>query len=293
MSAESPRRLLLSERREGGRLYLPDRQRLLGIAVWKEMVRELLGARGLIWRLARRDISARYRQSIFGVLWAVFTPVALMATFVLLKGSGLVKIRDTDVPYPLFIYSGLLPWQLFARCLSGTTRSLTGEAELLRKVNFPREALVVSKVGQALFGFLVASVVLAGLFAYYRVAPAWTVVFYPLLLLLLAVFAVGLGFGLALLEAAVRDVGNALAVVTMAWLLLTPVAYAPATTWPRCLLNWLNPMSPIITASRDLLLRGSLTMPRELAFAALLCVLIALVSWRVFHLLEPKIAERI
>jgi len=278
---------------DGVKVYVPGRQRELGLRVWAEMARELFAARFLIWRLAWRDITARYKQSVFGVLWALFVPVGLMLAFTYMKGAKLVPIADTDVPYPLFVYSGLLPWQLFAACLSGTTMSLTGQADLLRKANFPREALVISKVGQAVFGFLMASVVLAGLFAYYGVWPAWTVVFYPLLLTLLAVFAVGLGFGLALLQAAFRDVGNALGVLTMAWLLLTPVAYPPATAWPTLVLNWANPMSPIIVTSRDLLLRGSVTMPRELVFAALVSVLITLLAWRMFHLVEPKMAERV
>ncbi len=275
------------------RVYVPDRQRQLGLGVWKEMWVELIGARELIWRLAWRDIIAKYKQSVFGILWALFVPVALMLAFTFLKGAELVPIPDTEIPYPLFVFSGLLPWQLFATCLGGTTTSLTQASDLLRKANFPREVLVISKVGQAVFSFLVASIVLAGLFVYYGMAPAWTVVFYPLLLLLLATFAVGLGFGLSLLQSAVRDVGNAIGILIMVWMLLTPVVYPPSATRAGAILSLANPMSPIITTSRDLLLHGTVTMPEQLAFAAVLCLLITLVGWRMFHLLEPKIAERI
>jgi len=275
------------------KVYVPDRQRRLGLRVWGEMTRELWGARGLAWRLAWRDVVGRYKQSVLGILWALFTPVAMMITFTYLKGAQFITVEETDVPYPLFVYCGLLPWQLFATCLTTTTTSLTNASALVKKVNFPRETLVISKVGQALFGFLIASLVLVGMFIYYGTAPAWTVVLCPLVLALLVLFAVGLGLLLSLVQVAVRDVSNALGIIVLMWLLLTPVAYQPSTGWPRMLLNWVNPMSPIVTAMRDLTFRGTITMPRELVFSTILCVLIALGSWRMFHYLEPKIAERV
>jgi len=275
------------------RVYVPDRQRGLGLRVWAEMARELWRARDLAWRLAWRDVVARYKQSVFGVLWAVFTPVAMMLTFAYLKRAQFFAIQDAEIPYPLFVYCGLVPWQLFATCLTKSTSSLVQATDLVKKINFPREVLVLAKVGEALFGFLMASLVLVGLFVYYGTWPAWTVVFYPLVLALLLMFAVGLGLMLSLLEGAVRDVGNALGIILLLWLLLTPVVYPAPTGWPAVMLNWLNPLSPIIVSIRDLTFHGTLTMPRQLLVSALVCVLVTGVGWRMFHFVEPKIAERV
>jgi lipopolysaccharide transport system permease protein len=276
------------------RVYEPHRQSRLGWRVWPEMLRELLQARELLWRLIWRDVLARYKQSVFGVGIALLGPLALMGVFAFLKRSDVLPLAgDENVPYALFVYVGLLPWQMIATGLTRSTASLVQAANLVGKVQFPRETLVLAASGQAVFDLLLGLPALIVLLIVFQWPLAWTLVFVPFVLLVEFMLISGLGLILALLNAALRDVGNALPIILVVWMFLTPVFYAPAQAGNSALLNWINPASALVTAVRDLTLAGTLSQVGPFVLATLISIACWLGGWRLFHRLEPKIAERV
>jgi lipopolysaccharide transport system permease protein len=269
----------------------------LGLGLWRQMFRELIDSRELTWRLFLRDFSARYRQSVLGYIWAIVPVLVTVATFAWLKKSNVLPIAKTDMPYPLFMLLGMTVWQLFATGLQGATQSLVNAGSLITKINFPRETLVIAAVGQSVFEFLVRvlvrAVLVAGAFVVYRYAPHWTVVLIPLAVAPLVLFTLGLGLILSLVNGVMRDVGQSLTFVLTFWMFLTPVVYPLPEGGKVASLQWLNPVSPFVIAAQDLAAKGYMTRPDLYLAATAISVVLLFLAWRVFHLTEPRIAERV
>jgi len=273
--------------------YTPDAHLGFGWRVWREMIGELVRSRELMWRLFVRELSARYRQSLFGYVWAVMPAIVTTITFTYLRGSGTLPIGQTSIPYPAYVLLGMTVWQLFATGLTRTTQSLVNARAIITKINFSRETLVIAAFGESAFNFLIRIAAIAVVFFWFRVVPAWTIIFVPLILMPLALMTVGFGFVLSLANGVFRDIGNSLALVLTFGMFLAPVVYPPPTTWPKVLINYLNPVSPFIIATRDLTTRGTLSQPDGLLWASVAGLVIFLAAWRVFHLAMSRIAERV
>jgi len=188
---------------------------------------------------------------------------------------------------------GVTVWQLFATGLTRTTQSLVNARALITKINFSRETLVLAAFGESIFNFLIRLVLVVGLFAWFGIVPAWTVIFVPFILIPLALMTIGLGFVLSLANGVFRDIGNSLTLVMTFAMFLTPVVYPPPTQWPKVLINYVNPVSPFIIATRDLTTRGALSQPDGLLWASVIGLVVFLVGWRIFHLAMSRIAERV
>jgi lipopolysaccharide transport system permease protein len=258
------------------------------------MWRDLLAARSLAWRLIVRDISARYRQSAFGVFWAFLPPVVTAATFIFLNRASLINVGDTGVPYPVFVVVGSVFWQLFADSLNAPLKVVEASKSMLAKVNFPREALILSGLGQVVFDFVIRLAIVVAVLSYYRVAPNWGWLLVPLVLVVLVLLGTMLGMLLTPFGVLYSDVSAGLPPLLTLWLLITPVVYPMPDRWPYSLLINLNPVSPLIVAARDLLLYGA--MP-ELAFVPLLVVSgVTLVGvflmWVLYRVSIPILIER-
>jgi lipopolysaccharide transport system permease protein len=273
--------------------YTPDAHLGFGWHVWKEMLQELIRSRDLMWRLFLRDLSARYRQSFLGYVWAVMPAIVTVITFTYLKGSGTLPIGETDMPYPAYVLLGMSVWQLFATGLTRTTQSLVQASAIITKINFARETLVLAAFGESVFNFLIRIVLIGVVFAWFRVVPAWTIIFVPFVLIPLALITVGLGFILSLANGVFRDIGNSLTLALTFAMFLTPVVYPPPTQWPKVLINYLNPISPFIIATRDLTTKGTLSQPDGLLWVSVISLLVFLVAWRIFHLAMSRVAERV
>lgn len=275
------------------RIYEPDHALRAGLRVWAEMVRELIDARELIWRFLVRDFSARYKQTVLGWVWAVVPVLATVLVFTFMNRNRLLHMADCDIPYPLYVLLGMTVWYLFATGVANATNSLVSAGAMIAKINFPRETLVLASFGQAFVEFGVRLVLVALFFAWYRIVPSWTIVFVPLVVLPLLLLAIGMGMVLSLVNGVFRDVGNSIQMILMFLLFVTPVVYPPPTQWPFVLVNTANPISPLLAAVKDLAIGGSLSDPWGLIASSLFSLLVCLVAWRLFHLAEPRIAERI
>lgn len=273
-------------------VYTPDGLRQLGSRIWLVMAVQLWSSRELIWRLIYRDISVRYRQSFLGYVWAVIPAVVTVLIFTYLTEQRVLPIGKLALPYPVFALWSLSVWQLFAGVLGSATYSLVGAGALVSKINFPKEALVIAAVGTPLFDFLVRMLPVAVVFAWYGVLPPWQALWVPLLLLPLLSLALGLGFFLAVLNLAVRDIGNMVGTLLTFGMFAAPVFYPPPVTYPFYLVNVLNPFSPLLIATQDVLAHGALQHVGLFAGSVAFAVLMFLAGWRIFHLTMPRVAER-
>ena len=220
-------------------------------------LRELWEYREILYFLVWRDVKVRYKQTVLGVAWAVIQPVFMMVVFSLFFGQ-LAKIATHGLPYPLFVYCGLLPWQLFAHGLGEASNSLVANERLLTKVFFPRLVVPLASVVSALIDFLIAFGVLVGLMVYYGAAwPGARVLALPLFVALGVATAFGAGLWLSALNVQYRDVRYTLTFLMQLWFFATPVAYAstvvPAAWRP---LYGINPMTAVVEGFRWALLPG-------------------------------------
>ena len=275
-------------------IYEPDHILKTGIRIWPEMFKELSEHRELTWSLMVRDISARYKQSALGILWAVLMPLVMLAIFMWVKGKNILPIGDTLMPYAAFVFFGQMIWLLFSQGLINTAHSLVAAGSMLTKINFPREVLVFSAIGQTIFEFVIRIPLLVIIFIWSGFLPGPMVILTPIILLPLVILIVGLGFVLALFNALFRDVSSVLGISIQLGILVTPVFYPPPATMPYAfLINFINPVSGILNAARDLTTIGQMTDPLAYLFATISSLLIFFSGWRLFHLVEPRIAERI
>jgi len=272
-------------------VYIPNRHLKLGVKVWLEMLKELKDSRELILRLFIRDFSAKYRQSFLGYLWAVFLPFMAIVTFMFLNRSGILNIGKTDVPYPLFALVGLTVWQLFSTGVVSGTNSLVRAGGMITKINFPRETLVFSSLAQSLFEFIIKTLLIVISFFIFKFVPFWTIVFFPLAVLPILLLTLGLSFIFALVNCLFRDTISAVALIANFLLFLTPVLY-PKTEISSFFFK-MNPLTALVSAPRDLIIYGYIKEPVDFFLASILAILLFLVSWRVFHITEPKIPERV
>jgi len=216
---------------------------------------ELWEYRELLYFLIWRDLKVRYRQTAIGVAWVVIQPLVTTAIFAVIFGR-LAGLPSEGVPYPVFVFAALLPWQMFSGAISRAAVSLVSNANLVTKVYFPRLLVPLAAVLSGLVDLTVFLVILAGMMGWYRVTPSWAVLTLPLLVLVVVLAAVAIGILLAALNVRYRDVQQAVPFLIQIWFLASPVAYSaslvPAGPW-RVLYN-LNPMTGVIQGFRWALL---------------------------------------
>lgn len=245
-------------------------------ALWE--YRELLGF--LVWR----DVKVRYKQTALGVAWIILQPLVSMVIFTVLFGY-LLQAPSDGAPYAVFAYAGLLPWNYFAGSLTRASQSLVGSANLITKVYFPRLVIPISGVLGGLVDFGVASLVLAGLMALYRIPPTVHIIWLPAFLLLALATALGFGLWLAALNVRYRDVNYLVPFLVQIWMYLTPVIYSVTLIPER--FRWLlalNPMTGVVGGFRWALLGGVMeTEPPGVLFGvSVMITLVVLVSGAVF-----------
>lgn len=220
-------------------------------------VRELWDYRELLWVLAARDIKIRYRQAVLGGLWAVLQPIMTMLVLWMIFGR-LAQVPSDGYPYPLFVFSALLPWFLFANTVSSSTNSLIGSATLITKVYFPRLLIPLSPIGGGLVDFAISAVALLFLSVGFGISPSSATLMIIPLLVGLIVLIVGLGALLSALTAAYRDFRLVVPFVLQIWFFATPVVYSASLIPAQ--FRWmlfLNPMSGFVEGFRSAFLGGA------------------------------------
>jgi lipopolysaccharide transport system permease protein len=238
--------------------------------------RALWRYRELLYFMIWRDVKVRYKQTLIGAAWAILQPFLTMVVFTIVF-SHFAGMPSDGVPYPIFAYTGLLPWMAFAQAVARSSESLVAEANLIRKVYFPRLLCPISGVVSPLVDFAVAFPILLAMMAWFGLRPGPRVLLLPVLLLLVLATAWAVGLWLSALNVRYRDVKHTVPFLTQFWMYASPVAY-PVSVVPEewRFLYGLNPMAGVIEGFRWALL-GNAT-PDFAVIAASAAVLVPVLA---------------
>jgi lipopolysaccharide transport system permease protein len=245
----------------------------------------------LFYFLAKRDIKVRYKQTVLGGLWAVIQPFFTMIVFTLFFGR-LAKIPSDGIPYPLFVYAGLLPWIYFANALSASGNSLVGSANLITKAYFPRLLIPASASLAGLLDFFIAMLVLGVMMIYYQFLPGMDILLFPFLVGLTFLCAVGVGLWLSALNVQYRDIRYVIPFLIQLWLFVTPVIYPVSLVKQQY--RWLlalNPMGGLISAYRASLLGHKPVDWLLLGISSVIIVMIFTTGLYYFKRMEKTFAD--
>lgn len=273
-------------------VYTPESSLANPRRMLKDMFRDLLASRELAWRLAVRDINAMYRQSFLGLLWALILPLANTLVWIFLSSSGIVKVRDTDLPYPMYVFVGTMLWAILMDAVSSPLQVTTVAKPMLVKINFPRESLVLSGIYQSLFNASIKIVLLLVALAVMGIKPGWGLVLFPVGLLSLIMVGTVIGLMLTPVGLLYADIGRALPLLMQFLMYLTPVVFLiPEEGWSALVLQ-ANPLTPLIVTTRQWLTGMP---PDQLGYFMLvnsLTLLLLLVFWGIYRLAMPILIER-
>ncbi len=255
---------------------------------------DLWRSRELLYYLVWRDLKVRYKQTVLGVLWAVIPPILSMVVFSIIFGrfAGLQKRLPEGIPYPVFVFAGVLPWRLFSQSVGRSGLSIVGSANLITKVYFPRVVIPFASAGAPFVDYLVSLLILAVLMAVYSVGVTPAVLLLVPLTALTLIAALGIGTLLSALTVAYRDFRQVIPFLVQTWFFVTPVIY-PLEILPQ---RWhwalaLNPMTGIIQAYRAVLLPDYAFLWRDAGISSAVAVAGLLLGMLVFRQIDKHFAD--
>jgi len=258
---------------------------------WRSLdIRELWAYRELLLVLTMRDIKVRYKQTVLGAAWAILQPFMTMVVFTIFFGR-LASMPSDGFPYPVFVYSALVPWTFFANAITSSSNSLVGSAHLISKVYFPRLIIPLAAVGVGVVDFTVASSILLGMMIWYGVGWSLHLLMAPVLSLAVMFTALGAGTCLSALTVSYRDFRYVIPFMVQLWMFVTPVVY-PASLIPaqwRWLFN-LNPMSGLIEGFRAVFLGQAFDFG-GLAVSAGVAIGLFFIGVMIFERIERRFAD--
>jgi lipopolysaccharide transport system permease protein len=254
-------------------------------------LKEIWQYRELLYFFSWRDLKVRYKQTAIGASWAIFQPFITMVVFSVFFG-GLAKMPSDNVPYPIFVYVGLLFWQFFSSALADTSNSLVTNQAIITKVYFPRLILPISSVITKFVDFLIAAIILIGLMLYYGYTPNLLgLLILPLLLIITFMAAVGGGLFLAAINVKYRDVRYALPFFIQILLFVTPVIYPASIAGKYSMFLAINPMMGVIQNARAALLGTAPVNWMLLGISFVACLILLLIGIYVFKKVERYFAD--
>lgn len=244
----------------------------------------------LLWALVMRELKGRYRRSLLGPAWVIIQPLFYMVIFTFIR--GVLNISSEGVPYVIFSYSALVPWTLFSNAVTRCGPSVSSNAGILKKIAIAQEVFPVADVVVSLVDFLISSLILVGMMIWFRVPVGWSLLWLPVLVLLTALLALGVGMAVAALGTYKRDIIFGLPFLMQFWLLATPTMY-PLSEVPQ---RWqfvyrLNPMVGIIEGFRRVMVKGMFPDLGLLAVSLLGIVAVWLVAWPLFRYMSQYFAD--
>ncbi len=254
-------------------------------------LKEVINYHELLTQIALREIKVRYKQTGLGIVWAILQPVSLMVIFTLFFGK-FAKIPSEGIPYPIFYYSALLPWQYFSTSLSFAIPSMVTNRQLVTKIYFPREIFPLSSILAALVDFGIASLIfIVMMFIYHIHFTPYLLLIIPVLFIQI-IFTLGVCFFASAINVYYRDVRHALPLLIQLWMFASPIIY-PLSMVPEHLRRFylLNPMAGIIDSYRRIIVKG---LPPDLfaiSLAAVISIVIFFLGYRYFKNIEMSFAD--
>jgi lipopolysaccharide transport system permease protein len=256
------------------------------------MFQDLIAGRELAWQLTVRDIRAQYRQAALGLLWAFILPLAHTITWIFLNNSGIVAVHDTDLPYPVFVFTGTMIWAIFMDAVNAPLKQTTAAKQMLAKINFPREALVVSGIYQTLFNGAIKVSLIFCVLMFWGIHPNWFLCLFPLGIISLILAGTALGLLLTPVGMLYTDIGKSLPLLMQFLMYLTPVVFPmPESGWAVKVIQ-INPITPLILTTRDWLTGFAPEYLGYFLFINAMILALLLIVWVVYRAAMPILIER-
>jgi len=275
-------------------VYEPDQRASLGFVLGlKAMIENVVNSRELIWQLFKRDLLAGSKQSIFGLLWIVISPLLGIVSWVLMNEAGVLRPGALGVPYPLYVLFGTALWGLFMAFYSAAAASLTSAGGLLIQAKFSHEALVAQQMAHTVIVLIVNILLLMAVWGVFGGTWHWSALLLPLALVPLFLLGTGIGMAVSVFAVLIRDMTKTVTTLLGLAMFMTPVVYAAdvPSAWLQRLIAW-NPLTYLVGGARDLVLEGRIGQPSGYGVSVLLAAAVFLCAWRLFFMSEQKVAEK-
>lgn len=257
------------------------------------MVSNLVTSRELAVRLLVRNLSAQYRQSILGYLWAFIPPIFVTFIWVFLNAQKIFAVGETGIPYPAFALLGTVLWQTFVDSINSPTKLFNESRPMLARVHFQYEALILAGAGEVAVNFLIRMILLVCIFAYYRLLPPATIVFMPLGVMSLMCMGFMVGILLTPLSVLYNDISRGIVIATQAWFFLTPVIYPLPKNSLASVFIGLNPVTPILVTTRQWMTAGHASNLSGFVFISISSIILMVLGWLLLRLSMPHLIARI
>lgn len=258
----------------------------------REMFKDFWSSRDLAWRLFVRDKKAEYRQSLLGILWAFITPLTNALIWIFLSASGAIVIPGTGIPYPLFVFLGTMIWSIFTESVNLPLSQTNAARNLISKINFPKEAILMSGFYKTLFNSGIKLIIVVLALIVFKINPGFNFLLFLLMLLFTIAFGISLGLVVAPFGMLYKDVGRAMPMALTFLMYLTPVVYKG--TKISALQNFLdlNPLTPIVNSARNLATGGWFENPAYLIMIFFFMLIVGFIGWVFYRVSIPIIVER-
>ncbi len=257
-------------------------------------LKDIYSYRYLLRKLTLTSLTIQFKKSFLGISWLVIQPLITIVAWVLLHGAGLFDPGDTGIPYPAYVLLSTSIWALFANLYALVSNALVMNSQLLMQHNFPREILLLERGAVAVFNAFIPILLSLGVLLIYGVSIRWTIVFFPLALLPLILFAFSIAVLFALVKAVANDLNNFFDKAIVLLMYVTPVVYAsdPGSPLLRSIIRW-NPLTYLLGFPRSLLLDSGPYAPLEFFWVSAGVLFFTVIVWRYFHHVQARIIERL
>jgi lipopolysaccharide transport system permease protein len=275
-------------------VYTATSQMRHPLKLMRDMRDDLLASRELAWQLLKRDISAQYRQSVLGIAWAFLPPIFVAMGFSLAANSKVLNVGTTELPYAAYVMLSTVLWQTFVEAMMMPIQNITAAKQMLTRINFPREALILSGIGQVFFNFFFKLLLVIGMFIWFKMPVTINLCIAPVALIHLVLLGTFFGILIAPFSILYQDFSRGLPLITGLWLLLTPVVYPiPKSDGLFSTIVRLNPVTPLLVTTRELATTGVISNPSGFWIASAGVLLGLLFAWVIYRLSIPFVIERI
>ena len=258
-----------------------------------EMLADLVACRELAWRLFVRDVRAQHRSSLLGYFWVFVPPLVASLPFIYLNAAGVVRMGDTPIPYAAYAVVGTIIWQTFVDALNSPLRTVTAARSMLTRINFPREAILLSGLMHVGFSFLVRLALLAVVFAAFSLKPTATTPLFFVGMMTVALTGFMIGLILTPIGVLYGDVQQGIPIASTFLMLLTPVLYPVPASGPAASVAALNPLTAVITTTRDWLTGGTAADVGGFVAMTAVTVTLLVLGWVMYRLALPHLIVRL
>lgn len=273
-------------------IYKKERTIKIGTLL-KASLRDIYKSRFLSRQLAERDIKAQYRQSYLGILWAFIMPLTTALVWIFLNSSGTIKLSDTGIPYPVYAFSGTLIWSIIIASINSPIQNTMASKGILTKINFPKEALIISGIYKLLFDSFIKVILLVILIFAFGVGFHWSLFLLPIALLGAIIFGTTIGLFLTPLGLLYKDISKLITFGMQFLMYVTPVVYAiPSSGIMKTIMVW-NPITPIVLTARDLIVGFSPQYLWYFIIVVAVCIPLLFLALVIYRISIPIIVERL